>query len=202
MKGKLIVRPMSAKLTYDTEVFGKMDPYAVIKCGTQTFKTKSANDMGKTPVWHEMFEIQIQGQDSLQVSIFDKDVGSEDDFICDGTITLTSVFQGGVAEQWFPLFRKGKSAGQIQVKLEFQPFGGLQQPFGVPPQQPYGYPTQPGYGYPPQQPGYGYPPQQPGYGYPPQQPGYGYPPQPGYGYPPQQPGYGYPPYPPGQYPPK
>lgn len=200
MKGKLIIKPMSAKLTYDTEVFGKMDPFAVIKCGTQTFKTKTANDMGKTPVWHDVFEVQIQGQDSLQVTLFDKDIGSQDDFICDGTITLTSVFQTGVAEQWFPLFRKGKSAGQIQVRLEFQPFGGVQQPYGVPPQQPYGYPPQqPGYGYPPQ-PGYGYPPQQPGYGYPPQQPGYGYPPQqPGYQYPPQQPGYQYPP---GYYPPK
>ncbi len=211
MQGKLIIKMLSAQLTYDTEVFGKMDPYATLKIGSQSFKTRTANDMGKTPVWNDIFEVQLRGEDSIQVALFDKDYGTKDDFIAEGAITLGDLMQNRIVDRWFPVQRKGKSAGNIHVGLEFTPSSqGFmnpgypnynQQGFGYPPQPGYGYPPQPqqGYGYPPQpQQGYGYPPQpQQGYGYPPQpQPGYGYPPQPqpGYGYPPQQqPGYGYPP---------
>ena len=31
--GSIVVKPMSAKLTRDTEFLGKMDPYCVIKIG-------------------------------------------------------------------------------------------------------------------------------------------------------------------------
>jgi len=31
--GTLIISPLSAKLTHDTEYFGKMDPYCIVKVG-------------------------------------------------------------------------------------------------------------------------------------------------------------------------
>jgi len=31
--GKLIVKPLSAKLHRDTEVWGKMDPYCILRLG-------------------------------------------------------------------------------------------------------------------------------------------------------------------------
>ena len=213
MQGKLSIKVISAKLTYDTEIFGRMDPYAVLKIGYETLKTRTANDMGKTPVWNEVFEVQLRGEDSIQFTLWDKDIGSKDDYIGDGAITLSDLMHNRHVERWFPVMRKGKNIGNIQITLDFTPsnMGGVQpgvpNPYpAYPPQPGYGYPPQPGYGYPPQ-PGYGYPPQpgyaqppQSGHGYPPQpgyqqppQPGYGYPPQPGYGYPPQ-PGYGYPPH--------
>lgn len=33
MSGTLIIKALSAKLTRDTETFGKMDPFCVIKVG-------------------------------------------------------------------------------------------------------------------------------------------------------------------------
>lgn len=33
MAGKLIIKPLSAQLTHDTEWFSKMDPYCIIKVG-------------------------------------------------------------------------------------------------------------------------------------------------------------------------
>ena len=53
--GSLIVKPLSAKLTYDTEIFGSMDPYAKVTIGGLTQKTRTANDMGKNPVWSDVF---------------------------------------------------------------------------------------------------------------------------------------------------
>lgn len=40
MSGTLICCPTEAKLTRDTEVFGKMDPYVKVKVGHQSSKTK------------------------------------------------------------------------------------------------------------------------------------------------------------------
>ena len=41
MEGTLIIKPTCAKLKYDTEIFGKMDPYAILTIGTQTQKTRT-----------------------------------------------------------------------------------------------------------------------------------------------------------------
>lgn len=35
MSGTLLIKPLSAKLTRDTETFGKMDPYCLIRLGGQ-----------------------------------------------------------------------------------------------------------------------------------------------------------------------
>lgn len=50
----------------------------------------------------------------LRVEIFDKDIG-RDDFLCDNTIPLDSVFKQFSTNQWYPLFKKGKEKGQINL---------------------------------------------------------------------------------------
>ncbi len=203
MFGILTVKPTCAKLTYDTEVFGRMDPYVKVHVGSQSYKTKSANDMGKNPSWSDNFTFKINGERSMTFQIYDKDYG-KDDYIGEGEIDFSVFARGRTISEWFPIYRskkkdkkekksknkikKGKESGKIMFILEFLPQGmnmGM-PPQGYPPQgyQPQGYQPQ---GYPPQ----GYPPQ----GYPPQ----GYPPQ---GYPPQGYPQGYPPqgYPPQGYP--
>ena len=43
---------LEAKLTRDTETFGKMDPYAVVNyLGREIGRTKVHEDGGKTPKW-------------------------------------------------------------------------------------------------------------------------------------------------------
>ena len=53
--GKLSLTIIEARLERDTEMFGKMDPYAVIKYRQETFRTKEHTDGGKTPTWNETF---------------------------------------------------------------------------------------------------------------------------------------------------
>jgi len=209
-QGNLVVKPLCAKLTYDTEVFGKMDPYCKVRVGTQEFRTHTHNDAGKNPSWSDSLTFRIAGENMLNCYLYDKDVGS-DDFIAEANINLTDIFIKKTFSNWYPVSRKGKSAGQIMIQFEFYPDASAKDPskkdksggMGMHPQgmmQP-GMMQQPMMQQPMmQQPMHHQPMmqqpmmQQPMYGQP-QQPMYG---QPHMAPPPMQPGYGAPPpmYPP------
>ena len=58
--GKLRLTVIEAKLTRDTELFGKMDPYCVITYRDTVLKTKVIEKGGKTPKWNEPFVIDVK----------------------------------------------------------------------------------------------------------------------------------------------
>jgi len=47
--GELDIKVLDAKLTRDTEMFGKMSPFVQIEIGGQMRKTATARKAGKTP---------------------------------------------------------------------------------------------------------------------------------------------------------
>lgn len=52
--GLLNITIVDAKLTRDTEMFGKMDPYLDFSInGVHLHKTAVKDEAGKTPVWNE-----------------------------------------------------------------------------------------------------------------------------------------------------
>ena len=57
--GQLSITICEAKLTRDTELFSKMDPFVVMKFKDQTHKTKVKDEAGKRPVWNQNFKIYI-----------------------------------------------------------------------------------------------------------------------------------------------
>ncbi|KAG2449211.1 hypothetical protein HYH02_005958 [Chlamydomonas schloesseri] len=221
--GELAVTVEFAKDLKDKDWFGKQDPYAVLKVGSQQFRTRTAVDGGKNPVWNETFRFNVINENDVELIIKDSDV-SADDYIGTARVSLAKAREHGRDTQQCAVHSKsGKQHGFVQVNLTFTRNSALKagahghpQPGAYPgyPQQAYGAyaPPQaiPGYGVPygaPPPGAYGAPPPGAYPGYPPQ-PGYaapapGYPPQPGYpapapgAYPPQQ---GYPGAPP-QYPP-
>jgi len=187
-QGSLALTVIEARLTRDTETFGKMDPYVKISTRQAQFKTAVKNGAGKTPTWNETFNIDVKYVgDDLTMEVFDEDVGT-DDKVGEATFKLSALCVGNGIDEWFQVAYRGKQAGQVHLKSVWKPAGsgaapgqsaahaapgqhaaqpGMMQPGMMPPQQPGMMP--PGM-YPPQQhmmqPGM-YPPQQPGY--PPQQ---------------------------------
>ncbi|CAG9318375.1 unnamed protein product [Blepharisma stoltei] len=202
--GTLIVRPICAKLTHDTETFGKMDPYCVVTIGGQKHRTVVAHSAGKYPNWQDQLVFTKSSEDIISFEVWDKDTASADDLIGEASLAIATILAKPNYEEWVPLTYKGRKAGEIRVNITFQPsapvptvhgipanmvnMGGYQYApmYPVPGQAPYPYP----YPYPPQS--YAQPPPYPQSMYPTlnpnQQPQPYYPPQPGY--PPQQ---GYPP---------
>ena len=226
--GTLIIRPICAKLTRDTETFGKMDPYCTITLGTQKQKTRVADGAGKFPNWQEALVFHKTMEDMIIVAVWDYDSASNDDLIGEGSLSIQRATSTPNWEDWVEILHHGIKAGDVRLNVAFTadastapkpavPAGpqvvvidGGNRGYPPPPQgyyPPQGYPPQayPPQGYPPQP---GYPPQSyPPQGYPPQP---GYPPAPQYGQPPpygQPPQYNAPPpqynqYPPQGYPPQ
>ena len=70
--GKLKLTVIEAKLTRDTEMFSKMDPYCKIRVRESMFRTKVLNNAGKLPKWNESFEINVKYiGDDMVVQVMD-----------------------------------------------------------------------------------------------------------------------------------
>ena len=59
--GKLKIHILEARLTRDTEAFGKMDPYVVCNTRMQRIRTKTCQEAGKNPVWNnEKIDVEVK----------------------------------------------------------------------------------------------------------------------------------------------
>lgn len=114
---------MKAKLTRDTEVVGKMDPYARLKMRELVYKTAVQDGVGKEPVWKETFEIGLytyMKEKVLEVTVLDEDVDS-DDIVGTGTIDLAGfIGKSGNIDQTVKLAFEGKPAGEFFCTIAFK----------------------------------------------------------------------------------
>ena len=124
--GTLIVRPLSAKLTYNTEWFARMDPYAVCTIGGTINKTATSWNTGKNPSWQDTLNFRVNGDPLMHVALYDKDNVTRDDYIGEGVVSLLQIYNTRNSNQWINLKRRnGKPAGQIMISFEFYPEGGM-----------------------------------------------------------------------------
>nr|DBA19527.1 TPA: hypothetical protein GDO54_015349 [Pyxicephalus adspersus] len=96
---------------------GKSDPYAVLRVGTQTFKSKTIQE-NLNPLWNEMYEFvvhEVPGQD-LEIDVYDEDP-DKDDFLGSLVIGLEGVMKDRVVDEWFPL--SDVASGSVRLKLEW-----------------------------------------------------------------------------------
>ncbi|KAL2642284.1 hypothetical protein R1flu_009871 [Riccia fluitans] len=108
----------------DTEIFGKADPYAVLKCGRQTLRSNVATNQGSKPVWNQKFSFYIDDSiTELNVKILNHNILTEDDEIGSTTVPLSRVF----AEYKLPTTSynvvrpSGRAHGEIKLSLTFTP---------------------------------------------------------------------------------
>ncbi len=169
--GTLVVRPLTAALSNDGELFGKADPYVVVQVGNQKQQTQVHKDGGKNPRWNDSLQFSLNNDQVMVFWIMDRDHMSAGDCIGEGQVNLMDIVQRRSVNQSYPVLRKGKPNGTINLAVDFTP-GPAQQ---------WGAPTQPGWGQPNQgwqqgpqggQGQYGHP--QGGFGGPGQQGGFGH----------------------------
>ena len=105
--GNLAMTVIEAKLTRDTEFFGKMDPFVVLDYRNQRQRTKVHMDAGKLPKWNETFQFDIKYTgDDFNIKIFDEDITANEPIAA--CIAKASAFciPGGI-DDWFVCTYKG-----------------------------------------------------------------------------------------------
>ncbi|KAI4903465.1 hypothetical protein NFI96_015902 [Prochilodus magdalenae] len=109
---------LAAKDNYVKGVMaGMSDPYALIRVGPQTFKSRH-HDNTSSPKWNEMYEVivhEVPGQE-LEVEVYDKDP-DKDDFLGRTKMDLGIVKNAKVIDEWFTL--KDTDTGRVHLRLEW-----------------------------------------------------------------------------------
>ena len=92
--GPLHIKIIEAKLTRDTEMFGKMDPFLELSIGgVQIYKTAVIDEAGKTPQWNEAVDFEVKDMSAeVFFRVSDEDVTSND-IVGEGTCSLADFCQ-------------------------------------------------------------------------------------------------------------
>ncbi|XP_073726584.1 extended synaptotagmin-1 [Misgurnus anguillicaudatus] len=101
----------------DNMMAGLSDPYALLRVGPQTFKSRHL-DNTLNPKWEEIYEVivhEVPGQE-LEVEVFDKDP-DHDDFLGRIKLDLGIVRKSQIVDEWFNL--KDAQTGRVHLKLEW-----------------------------------------------------------------------------------
>ena len=96
----LVIRPVQAILTHDTEWFLKMDPYVEFIIGRQgKYMTKICKRGGKTPKWKDVITHLGKREPYFELTVYDKDYIS-DDLIGFTNVSLDKVYELGKESGW------------------------------------------------------------------------------------------------------
>ena len=115
----LLVRPVAAQLTHNTDFFlTKMDPYVEIIAGPNRYRTAVHKNGGKRPQWNETISVPLTGQESdLTAIVWDQD-RKKSDLVGETRLNLGMALAHGSSSNWHELFWQGKSAGRILINLD------------------------------------------------------------------------------------
>lgn len=117
MSENLIVKPVSGLFLRDTDFFKKMDPYVILKLENQTFKTKTAKNAGKKPIWNDTFYFKKSPDNKyIEFEVWDEDTFTPDDLVGKGSLPLTNI--ESVSIRVVPVIYKGKNAGDVTFQIE------------------------------------------------------------------------------------
>lgn len=109
-------------------MFGKADPYARLRVGTQEFATKPNAGGGKNPIWNEEFVFDISNEKEIEIEVLDKETVGNDKFMGRAKVSIMEWIANGRFEGDLDLDDKGgKSVGRVSVSVKFERPGAALQ---------------------------------------------------------------------------
>ena len=135
----IIVRPVQANLTHDTDLYpiNRMDPYCYISIGGERKKTTTCHSGGRNPAWGDTFSfMNMSGDTTIRIEVWDKDTFTPDDLIGEGSFNIMQAMSTGMPiNQYVDLYYKGRHAGSILLYIHCQGMmgmGGVPMGMGMP----------------------------------------------------------------------
>ncbi|TNV81761.1 hypothetical protein FGO68_gene14942 [Halteria grandinella] len=127
-KGSIRIEIIEAKLTRDTETFGKMDPYVELtydKDPKLSLKTKTINEGGKNVKWNETFTIALKSEEEGQITlkVMDEDIGYSD-LVGEAVLEVAKLiesFSNQANKRNIPILYKDKKAGELTIDFRHIP---------------------------------------------------------------------------------
>jgi len=122
--GTLVITVKKASLIHDTELMGKMDPFARIIIGKVEQKTTVKSKAGKVPEWNETFEFSAKNGDLIDFTIWDKEELMADDFVGGTKIVVNTDTMISKQETWSPIFygtNNKDKGGEVLLELQYHP---------------------------------------------------------------------------------
>ena len=101
-------------------MFGKADPYARLRIGTQEFSTKPNPGGGKNPIWNEEFQFDISNERDMEVEVMDKETVGNDKFMGRCKVSIMEWIANGRFDGDLDLSDKaGKPVGRCTISASF-----------------------------------------------------------------------------------
>lgn len=120
--GKLVFKCLrGVEIKSGQGMFGKADPYAKIRIGTQEFSTKPNVGGGKNPIWNEEFIFEISNERECEIEINNKETVGNDKFMGKCKVSIVEWIANGKFEGDLDVTDKsGKPVGRITVAAKFE----------------------------------------------------------------------------------
>ena len=108
---------MAAEINWiaDGDIFDRMDPYVVVRCGGSTARTSTKKSAGRNPVWNETLTLLGSPMDVLMFEIWDRDTFTPDDMVATGIIPVQQALMQGNCQ--IMLNKRGMNAGFLSVQV-------------------------------------------------------------------------------------
>lgn len=123
--GNLEVNVLDGTRLRETQVFGKQDPYCVVRVGETRDRTKTCTDGGSRPKWNERFNFTLAGHEqAMDLEVWNRNSMTSDSYIGAALVSLSEVFAAGSSNVQVTLKdKKGKNAGSVVLVLRFNGAG-------------------------------------------------------------------------------
>jgi len=120
--GRLSVKCLrGVELKAGQGMFGKADPYAKLRIGTQEFSTKPNAGGGKNPIWNEEFTFDVSNEREIEIEVLDKETVGNDKFMGRAKVSIMEWIANGRFEGDLDLEDKtNKPVGRISVAVKFE----------------------------------------------------------------------------------
>ncbi|KAG2439050.1 hypothetical protein HYH02_006578 [Chlamydomonas schloesseri] len=127
--GFLSVTVEFAQHIKDADWFGRQDPYCIIRVGGQTFRTRTAVDGGRNPVWNETFSFELVNENDMELNLMEEKLMGRDASLGSATVSLARARQAGSDRIQAPVIspHHHKQHGIVSLLLQWQRNGGWQQ---------------------------------------------------------------------------
>ncbi|EQC40582.1 hypothetical protein SDRG_02470 [Saprolegnia diclina VS20] len=125
----LLVTIESARGLYDAQWVGKQDPYCLVTCGDMSFRTRTHDDGGRDPVWHQELTFPPHCLNApLAIEIKDENYLHHDGYIGCCELPPTAWQLADVANVWLPVQHHDARVGELCVSIRKQLAAPTQEP--------------------------------------------------------------------------